>query len=437
MEIRSVRGVQDIFGNQAEKFQYILHRAFCEAKKYGFRHLNLPVIEFSKLYERNLGSDSDVVSKEIYKFLDRGGEELALRPEFTAGAVRAYLEGGFWNSSANVTRFFSSGPIFRYDRPQKGRYRQHHQINFESFGSNNISEDVQMVLLADAILNAIGLSGAYKIEINSLGSKDTILRYSEALCEYFAKFKSDLSETSVRRLDDKKPLRILDSKDQNDNKISQNAPKINEFYNDVELRRFAGIQEILTDVGIQFNVNTSLVRGLDYYTGIVFEFTTELLGSQSTILAGGRYDCLVEQIGGRNVPAIGFASGIERLILLHDILHSENFMPNTSQFGLFVIPIEPENIAYCIALANKVRQNSSDIIVQVLSNTDQKLGKRIEKAVTENQNASIVIIGKNEQSAKLAKLRNLQTGLETDIDLSNVNEVESILERNSGRALSE
>jgi histidyl-tRNA synthetase len=311
-KFQPIRGTQDIYGDEGKKFHQVLGAAFDIVSLYNFQSLTLPVFEDTNVFARSLGETSDVVSKEMFSFETKGGEAVTLRPEFTAGVVRALISNGMQQDLP--LRLFSYGPVFRYERPQKGRYRQFHQINFEYFGNADALADAEMINMAAQILSSLKIENV-KLNINTLGDKESRVNYTNALVQYFSEHKNQLSEDSKNRLE-KNPLRILDSKEENDKKIAANAPIMQDFLND-ESKRF--FQKVLTNIEIPFEVqiNPRIVRGLDYYNHTVFEFISESenLGAQNTILAGGRYDGLCEQIGGSAIPAIGFAAGVERLMM--------------------------------------------------------------------------------------------------------------------------
>jgi histidyl-tRNA synthetase len=317
-KLQPVRGTKDLFGEEIKTFNSIIDLAKQKAASYGFAELQTPIFEFSELFERNLGEASDIVSKEVYKFLDRGENFLTLRPEFTASVVRAFISNGELQQVL-PQKFFSYGPIFRYDRPQKGRQRQFHQINFEVLGEDNFYSDVEIILLASSILKDLGVLDQTNLQINSLGCYETKIKYEAALKKYFTKFSSDLSGDSKIRLE-KNPLRILDSKELSDIKLFSEAPLIQDFFSDLAKKRFDEILNLLEQFNVKCEVNQRLVRGLDYYTSTVFEFVMPVEGAQNTVLAGGRYDNLIAKISGKSVPAIGFAAGIERLMLLTKLI---------------------------------------------------------------------------------------------------------------------
>jgi histidyl-tRNA synthetase len=362
-KFQPIRGTQDIYGDEGQKFHQALAAAFDVAKLYNFQSLTLPVFEDTNVFARSLGETSDVVSKEMFSFETKGGEAVTLRPEFTAGVVRALISNGMQQDLP--LRLFSYGPVFRYERPQKGRYRQFHQINFEYFGNADALADAEMINMAAQILSSLKIENV-KLNINTLGDKESRANYTNALVQYFSEHKNQLSEDSKNRLE-KNPLRILDSKDENDKKLVEKAPIMQDFLND-ESKRF--FQKVLTNIEIPFEVqiNPRIVRGLDYYNHTVFEFISqsENLGAQNTILAGGRYDGLCEQMGGSTIPAIGFAAGVERLML-------SIATPNTNSKLCAVIS---DNTEAALAVANQLR--AKNIPAEVIFSGNFK--KKVQKA---------------------------------------------------------
>lgn len=364
--MQPVRGTKDYFGNDAENFEAIIDAAKNVAENFNFKTLHTPIFEETSVFTRTMGEESDVVSKEMYSFDTKGGENITLRPEFTAGVVRAFISNG-WQQFLPL-KLFSYGPAFRYERPQKGRQRQFHQVNFEYFGNAEPTADAEIIICAAQLLNNLGIKDGLKLNINTLGDKESRDNYQHALIEYFSKYESELSEDSKRRLH-KNPLRILDSKDQNDKRIVSGAPVITEYLNATSQGFFEGVQNLIKgNLHCPVIINTNIVRGLDYYSHTVFEFILESdeLGSQNTILAGGRYDGLVEQMGGNATPAIGFAAGIERLMLSAAI--------NRKVRPLVAIISDFEEKA--INTAKELRENN--IRTEVIFSG--KFGKKIQKA---------------------------------------------------------
>ena len=316
---QAIRGTQDIFGAEAEAFAFVVETFERVRKLYRFRRVEMPVFERTEVFSRAIGETTDVVSKEMYSFEDRGGESLTLRPEFTAGIARAYITNG-WQQHAPL-KVATHGPLFRYERPQKGRYRQFHQLDAEIIGAGEPQADVELLALADQLLRELGITGV-TLQLNTLGDADSREAWRAALVTYFRAVSGELSEDSRERLE-KNPLRILDSKDPRDRRFLADAPKIDQFLSDEALRFFESVTTGLDAAGVKWARAESLVRGLDYYRHTAFEFVPDegsaaeaALGSQSTILGGGRYDGLMESLGGPGTPAVGWAAGIERLAML-------------------------------------------------------------------------------------------------------------------------
>jgi histidyl-tRNA synthetase len=310
---RPIRGTQDIFGDEQRRFARVLEAFDHVRKLYAFQRVDLPVFEDTQVFARSIGETTDVVSKEMYTFEDRGGDSLTLRPEFTAGVCRAYLTQG-WQQYAPL-KLVTSGPLFRYERPQKGRYRQFHQIDTEVIGAAEPAADVELLAFADQLLHELGIADGVTLQLNTLGDAETRDAWRGALVAHFEQHRGELSEDSLVRLD-KNPMRILDSKDPRDRPIADAAPDI-----DVHLTSEAGaffekVTKGLDAAGVKWTRNSRLVRGLDYYRHTAFEFVTDRLGAQGTVLAGGRYDGLIESLGGPATPGVGWAAGIERLAML-------------------------------------------------------------------------------------------------------------------------
>ncbi|MEO1043843.1 MAG: histidine--tRNA ligase [Pseudomonadota bacterium] len=309
----AVRGTQDIFGDEQERFGHVVETFERVRRLYNFRRAELPVIEATGVFARSLGESTDVVSKEMYTFDDRGGDSITLRPEFTAGIARAYLTNG-WQQHAPL-KLATHGPLFRYERPQKGRYRQFHQIDAEIIGAAEPQADVELLVMADQLLKELGITEGVTLQLNTLGDAATRNAWRDALVAHFTAHRGDLSEDSQDRLE-RNPLRILDSKDPRDRPIADAAPDIDRFMSDEAGQFFASVTAGLDAAGVAWTRNSRLVRGLDYYRHTAFEFVTDRLGAQGTVLGGGRYDGLIENLGGPHTPAVGWAAGIERLAML-------------------------------------------------------------------------------------------------------------------------
>ena len=308
-----VRGTQDIFGEDADRFQAVV-AAFDRVRRlYGFRRVEMPVFEATEVFARSIGETTDIVSKEMYTFPDRSGDSLTLRPEFTAGLCRAYLSEG-WQQLAPV-KLATHGPVFRYERPQKGRYRQFHQLDAEIIGADEPLADVELLVLAHQLLEELGITEGVTLQLNTLGDAATREAWRAALVAHFEAHRRNLSEDSLVRLE-KNPMRILDSKDPRDRPAADSAPDIDAYLTPEAADFFAKVTAGLDAAGVPWTRNARLVRGLDYYRHTAFEFVTDRLGAQGAVIAGGRYDGLMEALGGPHTPAVGWAAGIERLGML-------------------------------------------------------------------------------------------------------------------------
>jgi len=312
---RPIRGTQDMLGEQARRFTHVVETFERVRKLYGFGRVEVPVFEATAVFARSLGETTDVVSKEMYTFEDRGGDSLTLRPEFTAGIARAFLTEG-WQQYAPL-KVATHGPVFRYERPQKGRFRQFHQLDAEAIGAAEPAADVELLAFADQLLHELGVADGVTLQLNTLGDSATREAWREALVAHFEGARDALSEDSTERLV-KNPLRILDSKDPRDRPVADAAPEIDAFMSSEAGTFFEAVTKGLDAAGVKWTRNARLVRGLDYYRHTAFEFVTDRLGAQGTVLAGGRYDGLIETLGGAHTPAVGWAAGIERLAMLID-----------------------------------------------------------------------------------------------------------------------
>lgn len=369
---QAIRGTQDIFGAEAEAFAFVVETFERVRRLYRFRRAEMPVFEKTEVFARSLGETTDVVSKEMYSFDDRGGESLTLRPEFTAGIARAFLTNG-WQQYAPL-KVATHGPLFRYERPQKGRYRQFHQIDAEVIGAGEPQADVELLAMADQLLKELGIHDV-TLHLNTLGDAASRDAWRAALIEYFRAVKDQLSEESQERLE-KNPLRILDSKDPRDKPFLADAPKIDAFLSEDAQAFFAAVTGGLDAAGVKWVRAESLVRGLDYYRHTAFEFIPDegsasaaALGSQSTVLGGGRYDGLMESLGGAATPAVGWAAGIERLAIL--VTHNREERPT-----VVIIPDSQSVEALAWAYASRLR--AAGISVDIAYSGKAK--KRIDKA---------------------------------------------------------
>jgi histidyl-tRNA synthetase len=312
-KVQAIRGTQDMLGETAERFHSVVATFERVRRLYGFQRVEIPIFEATQVFTRSVGETTDIVSKEIYTFEDKGGESITLRPEFTAGIARAYISEG-WQQLAPL-KLVTHGPLFRYERPQKGRYRQFHQLDAEILGADSPLADVELLAFADQLLCELGISDGVTLQLNTLGDSESRAAWRGALVEHFEAHRSELSEESLVRLG-KNPLRILDSKDPRDRPAADSAPEVDAFLNAASQDFFARVTAGLKAAGVAWTRNARLVRGIDYYRHTAFEFVTDRLGAQGAVIAGGRYDGLVEQLGGPPTPAVGWAGGIERLAML-------------------------------------------------------------------------------------------------------------------------
>ncbi|AMO56036.1 histidinol dehydrogenase [Endozoicomonas montiporae] len=322
-QLKAIRGMNDLLPGQSPAWQYLEGKFRQLMAHYGYSEVRMPIVEPTDLFCRGIGAGTDVIEKEMYTFNDRNGESLSLRPESTASCVRAAIEHGLLYNQ--VQRMWTSGPMFRYERPQKGRYRQFHQFSVETFGMAGADIDAELILLTARFWKELGLTEHVRLELNTLGTLEARKAYRTALVEYLSRYESELDEDSQRRLSIN-PMRILDSKDARTQEIVKDAPVLQDYLDDESREHFETLKSILDAAGVQYVVNPTLVRGLDYYSRTVFEWITDSLGAQGTVCGGGRYDALVELLGGKPTPAVGFAMGIERLVLLLETL---NLIPDS------------------------------------------------------------------------------------------------------------
>ncbi|WP_415905890.1 histidine--tRNA ligase [Neptuniibacter sp. QD48_55] len=364
--------MNDILPEQTPVWQYLEKTVKDVLSAYGYSEIRMPVVEQTNLFKRSIGEVTDIVEKEMYTFDDRNGESLTLRPEGTASCVRAAEEHGLLFNQ--MQRFWYQGPMFRYERPQKGRYRQFHQIGVETFGMASSDIDAEVIMLSARLWKRLGLLDSVTLQLNSLGSNEARADYKAALVEYLEERKDQLDEDSLRRLDSN-PLRILDSKDQNTQALLDAAPVLTDYLDEESKNHFAELIAMLDEAGIAYEINPRLVRGLDYYCKTVFEWVTEKLGAQGTVCAGGRYDGLVKQLGGRPTPAVGFAMGVERLILLLETLE---LIPESVKqpFDLYVAAEEKGIQSRIVLFADKLRDQFPGLRVRIhcggLKNISQK-----------------------------------------------------------------
>ena len=389
-----IRGTQDISGEEADRFQRVVEAFDRVRRLYAFQRVELPVFEATQVFARSIGETTDIVSKEMYTFEDRGGDSLTLRPEFTAGICRAYLSEG-WQQHAPL-KIATHGPVFRYERPQKGRYRQFHQLDAEIVGSDSPAADVELLVLADQLLHELGIAEGVTLQLNTLGDAETRDAWRAALVEHFEAHRGALSEDSLARLE-KNPLRILDSKDARDRPAADSAPEIDEFLTADARAFFDKVTAGLDAAGVAWTRNARLVRGLDYYRHTAFEFVTDRLGAQGTVLAGGRYDGLIESLGGPHTPAVGWAAGIERLGML--ILD-----PVGEPTELVLIPDAPEDDDVALRLLRVIR--SGGIRADMAFTGSSK--KRYEKARKGTASRALTVSSSDVEEFAVVRLRDLK-----------------------------
>lgn len=410
-KLQPVRGTHDLLPEDARRHRHIIDTALGTSERYGFGEIQTPIFEFTEVFKRTLGESSDVVSKEMYTFADNGGEEITLRPEGTASVARALISGGL--SQSLPLKFFYQGPMFRYERPQKGRQRQFHQIGIELLGVADPQADVEVLACGADILEAIGILRHTTLELNTLGDIESRKAYRAALVSYFSDHLDALSEDSRRRLE-VNPLRILDSKNEGDRTLVAGAPAFDDHLNAYSKDFFAEVTAGLDALGIGWTRNPHLVRGLDYYCHTAFEFTTTLLGSQGTVMGGGRYDGLVETMGGPAIPGVGWAAGIERLAMLGQELGT---VTGAAPRPIALVPMGPETDRQVLTLAHKLRK-AGFLIEHGYSGN---IGKRLKRASKLGARAA-VILGGDELARGAVQLRDLDAGDQNEVPLIEIEE---------------
>ena len=401
-KLRTVRGVNDLLPEVLVKHNKVIEDALKISNQYCYSQIETPIFEFSEIFTKPLGVSSDIVTKENYIFRDRSDDELMLRPEGTSGVVRAFLNAGLIQDTPK--RFSYFGPMFRYERPQKGRLRQFKQFGVECLGLSNPMADVEVISLGKNFLQKLDLLNSTSLKINSLGDAESRSNYRKALLEYLNDYKTELSQDSIKRLS-QNPLRILDSKNEIDKKILANAPNILDYLNQESRQRFHKVTEGLDVLGIKYCIDKNLVRGLDYYCHTAFEFITKELGAQGTVLAGGRYDGLSKMLGGPDVPGVGWAAGIERLSLL---------IPThfTSNPDVVLIGVSEEFNFLLLSLMQQLIKEAFRVEVLYAGNISKKL-KRANKIKA----SFAIILGEEEVKMKVLKLKNLVTGSEEHMSI--------------------
>jgi histidyl-tRNA synthetase len=401
--LQPVRGTHDLMPEDTRRHRFVEDTAFATARRYGYGEIATPIFEFTEVFARTLGETSDVVTKEMYTFADRSGDSLTLRPEGTAGVARAFISNGL--AQQLPVKVFYRGPMFRHERPQKGRLRQFHQVGVELLGVENPLADVEVIALAWRMLSALGLGDKVSLELNTLGDAESRLAYRAALVAYLDPFRDRLSEDSRNRLD-RNPLRVLDSKDEGDRRIVAGAPEMAASLTPAAREFFGVVTGGLEALGIPYTVNPRLVRGLDYYCHTAFEFTTTALGAQGTVLAGGRYDELIATMGGQRTPGIGWAAGVERLSMLVDAVPAP-------ERPVAVIPMGDQLAA--MAVAERLRGVGLAVDVGFSGNMKKRMARanKVDARIA-------VILGEDEAARGAVTVRDLDSGTQDEVALADI-----------------
>ena len=405
---KAIKGTKDVLPKDVHKNQYIEATALDIASKFGYKEIRTPVFEHTELFQRGVGDTTDVVQKEMYTFDDKGGRSITLRPEGTAGAVRSYLENGLCNEALpqKVCYLIS---CYRYEKPQAGRLREFHQFGVECFGSASPLADAEIIALAKSLFDTLGVKDL-SLEINSIGCPTCRAEYHKALKEYFSSRKDELCDTCKSRLD-RNPMRILDCKSPICHEIAEGAPVVIDYLCYECKEHFENVQKYLKAQNIEYTINPQIVRGLDYYTKTVFEFVSNSIGAQGTVCGGGRYDGLVEELGGQHTPSLGFAMGIERLMLLMEAQGCE--FPEAEKPDLFIVALGEKATLKAVEIAKDMREEGFSSLLDLNQRSVRAQMKYADKLGAKFN----VVIGDNEVEAKTAKLKNMQTGEETEINI--------------------
>ena len=420
--IQAIRGMNDILPEQTPYWQYVENSFRQLMQSYGYQEIRMPIVESTALFKRSIGEVTDIVEKEMYTFEDRNGDSLTLRPEGTASCVRATMQHGLLHNQ--IQRLWYSGPMFRHERPQKGRYRQFHQFGVEAFGLAGPDIDAELILMSNRLWQYLGMSEDVSLELNSLGSAETRQQYRKVLVNYFTAHQSELDEDSLRRLQTN-PLRILDSKNPDMQKLNENAPKLIDHLDEESKQDFETLCKMLDDAGVAYKINPRLVRGLDYYSKTVFEWVTDKLGAQGTICAGGRFDGLVEQLGGKATPAIGFALGLERLIELLEI--PEDIQCNNN-LDIYLVLVGEQAMSRGIPLAETWRNNISGLKLQV--NCGGGSIKSQMKKADKSKAKLALILGEDELEKDVVTIKFLREKKEQEVIA--LSEITDYLKKNIG-----
>lgn len=405
---KAIKGTKDVLPKDVHKNQYIEATALDIASKFGYKEIRTPVFEHTELFQRGVGDTTDVVQKEMYTFDDKGGRSITLRPEGTSGAVRSYLENGLCNEALPQKVCYLTS-CYRYEKPQAGRLREFHQFGVECFGSASPLADAEIIALAKSLFDTLGVKDL-SLEINSIGCPTCRAEYHKALKEYFSSRKDELCDTCKSRLD-RNPMRILDCKSPICHEIAEGAPVVIDYLCDECKEHFENVQKYLKAQNIEYTINPQIVRGLDYYTKTVFEFVSNSIGAQGTVCGGGRYDGLVEELGGQHTPSLGCAIGIERLMLLMEAQGCE--FPEAEKPDLFIVALGEKATLKAVEIAKDMREEGFSALLDLNQRSVRAQMKYADKLGAKFN----VVIGDNEVEAKTAKLKNMQTGEETEINL--------------------
>ena len=411
--LQKPKGTYDIYGDKAIEVLYLKKLIEALMDKYNASYFETPIFESSELFHRGVGETTDIVSKETYDFKDRGDRNLTLRPEGTAGIVRSFIENKLYADSLPLKAWYF-GPMFRYERPQAGRYREFYQFGFEAFGSNDPMMDAEVIGIIVNLFNILGLKGI-KVNINTLGDKESRENYRKALLDYFKPYLNDLCEDCKKRYE-KNPLRILDCKVDRENEIMKNAPKMVDYLNEESKNHFEKVKEYLDALNIDYTINSNIVRGLDYYTHTVFEVEADIkgFGSQNVLAAGGRYDHLVEFIGGPSVPGVGFALGLERLLLA---LEKEGIdIKEKEPLDVYIFGASKEEKKYILSLGNTLRMNGFNVEIDYNNKSFKSNFKKADSLLVKY----IIIIGEEEVKSKIITVKNNKTKEEYKVKLDNL-----------------
>ena len=405
---KKIKGTEDVLPKQSYRWQFIEKIMREESKVYGFKEIRTPVFEHTELFARGVGQTTDVVQKEMYTFTTKGGESVTLRPEGTAGAARAVLEHALDNEGLPIkASYFVS--CYRYEKPQAGRLREFHQFGLEEYGTQSPAADAELICAAQSVLDRLGLDQIH-LELNSIGCPECRAKYNQALREYFGQFKDRLCDTCLSRLE-KNPMRLLDCKSPQDQELAKDAPKITDYLCEECENHFSEVKRYLDSAGVEYTVNPKIVRGLDYYTKTVFEFVTDCIGAQGTVCGGGRYDGLIEELGGKHMPSLGFAMGLERLLMVMDAQGIN--IPDDDKCALYIATMGDDAKVKAFELLRRVRECGLIAETDVVGR-----GLRAQMKYADKIGAKYsLVLGDNELNENKAKVKNMETGEQTELAL--------------------